>query len=110
MTNSTVAALPQKPHPDFPLTPRSDGRWCKRINGRLRYISGAADEALTEWLRVKDDWLAGREAPPKDDQAVTLDDVINSFRGYKEQLRDTGELAPRTFERYEATGNMRGWN
>lgn len=66
MAHSTAAALPQKPHPDFPLTPRADGRWCKRINGRLRYISGTADEALAEWLRVKDHWLAGRTTPPKD--------------------------------------------
>lgn len=104
--NCITATISAKPHPDFPLTLRVDGRWCKRVKGKLHYFPGTADEALSEWLRTKDYLLAGKTPPPKDDQAVTLADVINSFLGFKESLKDSGELAPRTFERYKAAGKM----
>lgn len=106
MANSTTASVSAKPHPDFPLTHRADGRWCKRVNGKLHYFKGTAEDALSEWLRTKDHLIAGKTPPPKDDQAVTLADVINSFLAFKESLKDSGELALRTFERYEAAGKM----
>ena len=58
MSDSSKAAVLKKPSKKFPLTPRGDGRWCKKIAGKLRYIKGNADEALAEWLRVKDYWLS----------------------------------------------------
>jgi integrase len=103
MANSKSAALPKKPRPDFPLTPRGDGRWCKRVHGKLRYITGTAQEALDEWNRVKDYWLAGREPPPKGGY-LSLSDLVNEFLHHKKQRLDSGELAPRTWQGYEAVG------
>jgi integrase len=85
------------------LTPRNDGRWCKKVRGKLHIFAGTADQALEEWLRVKDDLLAGRTAPPKSG-AICVADLVNHFLTYKQQLRESGELAPRTFDRYFASG------
>lgn len=112
MANSSKPERLKKPSKKFPLTPRGDGRWCKKIAGKLRYIKGSADEALAEWLRVKDYWLNGLEAPevgtadkPADDgQGIKVGELVNLFLLFKQGLVDNGELAPRTYARYETSG------
>jgi hypothetical protein len=92
LANSTAAAL--RKNPTFPLTP-SGGAGASE-SAASHYFAGTADEALSEWLRVKDYLLNGRTPPPRrtedDDDFVTLADVINKFLEFKEHLRDTGEL------------------
>ena len=105
MSHSKSVALPKKPRPDFPLTPRGDGGWCKRVHGKLHYFTGTADEALDEWLRVKDDLLAGREARPKEG-CLELAELVNAFLHHKKQMLDSGELAERTWGGYESVGKM----
>ena len=102
MAHSSIAAAPKKPHPDFPLTPRADGRWCKKVRGKIHIFAGTADEALEEWLRVRDDLLAGRTARPKGD-GLTVRDLVNRFLTTKRQLVESGELTPRTWADYHAT-------
>ena len=34
----------KKPYDGFPLTPRSDGRWCKRVAGTLHYFGRIQDD------------------------------------------------------------------
>jgi len=92
--------IPRKPHPDFPLTPRGDGRWCKKIRGKLHYFTGTDDEALSEWLRVKDDLLAGRTPHPKDDERLTLALLCNRFLTDKKARIASGELDPKTWADY----------
>ena len=43
----------EKPYPDFPLTPRVDGRWQKRFKGKLYAFSGNWKEALEQWAVAK---------------------------------------------------------
>ena len=100
--NSTKADRPKKPYPDFPLTPRADGRWCKRINGRVHYFRGDWQTALAEYQRVRDYLHAGK-APPISTDAVTLRDVCNEFLTLKDDLVQAGELKPRTFSDYKTT-------
>jgi integrase len=102
MAHSTRAAVSRKPHPDFPLTPRGDGRWCKKIKGKLYYFRGTAEEALAEWLRVKDDLLAGRTPRPAGD-GLTVEHLLDCFLNSKRPLLESGELAKRTFDDYYAT-------
>lgn len=91
--------------PDFPLSRRrGENRWCKKIGGRLRYFTGTADEALAEWERTKDDLLAGRTPRAKSSQLATVEYVVNRFLAHKEAAVTSGELSPRSFERYESTG------
>ncbi|HWA97341.1 MAG TPA: tyrosine-type recombinase/integrase [Pirellulales bacterium] len=103
MAHSTSAAAARKPHKDYPLTPRGDGRWCKKIRGRLVYFTGTADEALEEWLRVKDDLLAGRTPRPKDDKRLGIDGLANAFLTAKRERVDAGEMSARSWGDYYAT-------
>lgn len=50
---------PTKPYDDFPLTPRADGRWCKRINGKLELFIGDWKDAFDEYDRCKAALYAG---------------------------------------------------
>ena len=111
MAHSKAVTLPTKPRKDFPLYVHRSDRWAKKVRGKTEFFGKAATDpqgqaALEEWLRVKDTLLAGRSRPPKCENIVTLADVINPFLEHKEGRRDSGELATRTFTRYEATGKM----
>ncbi|MFN0035516.1 MAG: tyrosine-type recombinase/integrase [Saprospiraceae bacterium] len=93
-------AKPAKPHPDFPLTPHPTGRWCKKVRGKVHFFGPWRDPdgALVEWLRVKDDLLAGRKPRPKGQAAgVTIKYLVDAYLTRKEQHRDNGEIKPRTF-------------
>lgn len=91
-----------KATPDFPLWQRSDGRWCRKIKGRVHYFGTDRDAALEEWERVKADLLAGRTARPKGD-GLLLGDLAEHFLNSKRQMLTTGELSPRTFQSYLAS-------
>ncbi len=102
MAHSTKATAPRKPYPDFPLTPRTDGRWCKKVWGTLHTFSGTAQEALDEWNRVKDDLYARRTPRVKAD-GLTMGDLCNRFLTAKQQQRDGGEITARHWKNYKAT-------
>jgi integrase len=92
----------RKPHPDYPLTPRGDGRWCKKIRGKFHYFVGTAEEALDEWLRVKDDLLAGRKPRAKDGEMTVLE-VCDRFLVSKRQQVEEGTLKQLSWNDYKAT-------
>ncbi len=58
---------PPKPDDGFPLWLHPSGRWCKKIRQKVHYFGAASDRegALKEWLRVKDNLLAGEPRPAK---------------------------------------------
>ena len=103
-TQTRLTAKPAKPHPDFPLTAHPTRRWCKKVNGELHYFGRWEDPAgaLAEWLRVKDDLLAGRKARPKV-EGVTVRAVVNAFLTAKTRKMNAGELAARSFADYYKT-------
>ncbi len=106
-TRSRTLNKPAKPHRDFPLFPHATKRWAKKVRGKFHFFGPWRDPqaALEEWLRVKDDLLAGREPRPKiDPDSVTVEAVVNSFLAQKELLRDSGEITCRTFDELLATG------
>lgn len=116
MDQSTVSrrsgkpAKPPKPHVDFPLYPHASGCWAKKVRGKRHYFGPwrDPDAALAEWLRVKDDLLAGRKPRPKGEPGgLTVQQLVNAYLTWKEQLRDNGEIKRRTFrDAYIAAGRV----
>lgn len=100
-SGSVKSSKPAKPHPDFPLFPHATGRWAKKVRGEFHFFGPWRDPqgALEEWLRVKDDLLAGRKPRDKNDPGgPTIEYVTNAYLTRKEQLRDCGEISDRTFQ------------
>lgn len=96
MSNSTAKRKPEK---DFPLWQRSDGRWCRKIRGRVFYFGTDKQEALDEWLRVKDYRLAGKEPPPKDaPEALMLEAIVNAYLNSKAADVRAGEFSPKSLQ------------
>lgn len=94
------ATKPKKPSKTFPLTPHNNGRWCKKIKGKLHYFGTweDSDGALREYLDKKDYILAGSE-PPKDGH--TLYEVLDRFMVSRKKDLDTGEISHRTWKDYK---------
>jgi integrase len=100
-TRSIQSDKPAKPHPDFPLFPHATKRWAKKVRGELHFFGPWRDPqgALEEWLRVKDDLLAGRKPRDKNDPGgPTVELIANAYLTLKEQLRDSGDISERTFQ------------
>ncbi len=96
----------KRPPPDFPLSERrGENRWCKKILGRVHYFAGTKQEALSEWLRVKDDLLAGRKPQPADG-SLTLLELCDKFIKSKRSDLDSAALSPRTFAEYKRATDL----
>jgi len=102
-------ARPKLPRKDFPLRiHKGTGYWCKKVHGVVHYFGKIADDpkgvaAEEEWARVKDDLYAGREPRTANPDALTVEQLAFRFLAHKEQLRDNGELNPRTYQGYFAS-------
>jgi integrase len=100
---------PAKPYPDFPLFPHATGRWAKKVNGRFCYYGpwrgvpdGGWQAALDEYQKHRDTDYAGRARRTAGDAGPTLRELVNRFLTAKEQLRDSGDIAARTFADYHS--------
>jgi integrase len=102
--DTTTLTKPAKPHPDYPLTAHNNGRWCKKIRGKLHYFGYWADPqaALTEYLAVKDDLLAGRTPRPNAGQ-FAVRDLCNSYLTAQRLRMDSGGITSRSFADFYAT-------
>jgi len=54
---------PTKPYASFPLTPRNNGQWCKKVRGKVHFFGvwEDPDAALQRYLQLAADLHAGRE-------------------------------------------------
>lgn len=89
------ARKPEKPSDDFPLTPRHDGRWAKKIYGKVVLFKGTADEALAAY-REHMDKLGGN--PP--DERLQIYNLLEAFMCSKEVDLHAGQLTDRSFREY----------
>jgi integrase len=111
MANSTRPPRPAKPRPDFPLFPHANGRWAKKVRGRLHYFGKWADDpkgdaAALLWLDQRDALLAGRTPRISGGDGLTVHQLCNRFCEAKERQRDAGDITTRTFLDYHATAAL----
>lgn len=87
-------AKPNKPYPEFPLTPHPSGSWCKKIRGKLHYFGpwDDPDGTLDKYNQQKDALHAGRK-PREETDGLTVKQLVNKFLNAKLTLRDNGELS-----------------
>ena len=100
MTGKSSRKKPAKPYPDYPLTPRIDGRWQKKIRGRVHYFVGTWKEALETYLRDRDYLAAGVEPPGVNDTDMSVRDLCNRFLASKEESLHAGDISQRTWDEY----------
>ena len=99
MLNTTAAnssRKPEKPSPDFPLTPRTDGRWMKKIHGKIRYFTGTAEEALTKYENLI--VSLGQDQHER----LQIRDLCERFMCSKLTDLEAGQITKRTFAQYHA--------
>lgn len=106
MADSIVLALdrkaaksekPDKPYPEFPLYAHNTGRWAKKIKGRTHFF-GKWDDwqgALEKFNHDVHDLQRGRKPKPMglDEQAVTVEYLVNSFLAHREALVDSASYS-----------------
>jgi hypothetical protein len=107
MVNSTSKRAihkPPKPYPDFPLFAHCNGKWAKKIRGRLHYFGqwAAPDKALEEYKRQSKALHTGSTPRPTPGE-ITIKDLCNSFLTAKKARVDSGELAQRSWADYYVT-------
>jgi hypothetical protein len=103
----------RKSRSEFQLSRHPKGLWCKNVkqpDGKWKMfyfgrIEGDEDgqAAIKEWLRVKDDLLAGRTPRPKDDTRVTIKTLANAFLNGKRGAFESQEITWRTLDEHIAT-------
>ncbi len=101
-TSSRRGAKPDKPYPDFPLTPNGNGQWSKKIRKRVHYFGPWSDwqGALNRYLEVRDDLMAGRTPRPQNDDRLTVKELCDRFCTRWQDKLNAGEIVQRTFDDY----------
>ena len=96
-------AKPEKPWPDYPLTPHQNGKWCKKVRGQLFYFGSWDDPigALNEWLAEEPN-IRGSGQKSTDTSELDILWLCNTFYEAKEQQRDNGDLSTAALEDYES--------
>lgn len=103
MTKRQNETRPEKPRPDFPLTPHPCGQWVKRINGKLRHFGPWRDPegALKEYRRQRDALEGGGESTTG---SITVSRLCDHFLHSRRQMADRGDLSERTWNDYFEAG------
>ncbi|MGH7139802.1 MAG: hypothetical protein ACREHD_29025, partial [Pirellulales bacterium] len=99
------ASKPPKPYPDFPLCAHPNGRWTKKIKGRLVYFTKWSEDrdgsqALAQYLEERDDLHAGRRPRGKTGE-LSLADGLNAFLSAKLLAKQAGDIGPRMYGHYQ---------
>ena len=118
--------LPNKPYPDYPLTPHSSGkwykkitvngiskahyfgRWCRMVKGNMeRLPNDGWQDALALYKAQADDLHTGRTPRVnKTGDGLTLAALCNRFRTAKLRQQEAGEIALATYNGYVAITDL----
>jgi integrase len=106
MADSTKPNLFQKPRPDFPLFPHQNGRWAKKVRGKLHYFGKCADDpdgvaAEVDWERKRATLQDGRTwREPGTGDGPTVAAVCDKFLEGRKALLGSKEISPHTLNDY----------
>ena len=114
--------VPKRPYPEYPMGPHVNGRWQKRIKGKLYYFGrwGRMIDGAIVQLEGDDWWKpaleifkaqidgihAGRgqvDTTKPDPSQLTVAAMCNKFLTSKLRLLESAEIVKRTFEDYRGT-------
>lgn len=102
MTASQSTTKPDRPYPEYPLFPASNGQWAKKHKGK-RYNCGTWDDptgALEKWLKIREQLEVGLDPVVHADR-VSIGDAVNAFLDAKDAKVDAGDLSTRMFDQYK---------
>ncbi len=108
MANSTTslsAGKPGKPYSDFPLFPHGNGKWAKKIRGKLYYFGKWADPqgALEEYMAQREALHSGRPAKP---DALTIKSLGDRYLTARKHDVEAGELTQRSWDDYYVVAQL----
>ncbi len=94
---------PSKPTPDFPLSPRANGQWGKKIRGKIVCFGpwSDPDAALSRYLDQREDLQAGRKPRQYSREGTSVRDLVNRFLTDKKILVDSDLMSPRSWADYK---------
>jgi integrase len=116
MANSNTSPKPRKPYQNYPLYAHASRRWAKKIRGRTHFFGPWRDDpqfyeqdwkaALERYEHGVHDLQRGRKPRPmgQDEQAITVEYLVNSFLAHREALVESGELQRQTWLDYKSIG------
>lgn len=92
---------PEKPYPEFPLFAHAEGKWAKKIAGKMEYFGRWEDHAgaLAEYKRLYSD----DHGTPSVKTYLSLYDGLNEFMVAKEDSKLAGTLSAISFRDYKQT-------
>lgn len=101
-SNPNPPGKPSKPYDTFPLFAHDNGRWAKKIGGKLRYF-GPWDqwrEALTAYEQFQASRI-GVGLEPHQTSKLTVGDLTARFLADRREAVKSGELTQRSLADYE---------
>jgi integrase len=99
-TKKRDSRKPRKPYDDYPLTPHSNGQFCKKIKGKIFYFGSDPAKALELYRLQGDDLHAGR-TPRRSPDDLMVEDICNLFLDSKQKLVGSGRMTLRTWRGYK---------
>jgi integrase len=107
---NSASCNPEKPYDSFPLFPhKGTSRWCKKIKGRSFYFGKLSDgwqAALDRYEYEIPYILRGQTPPPRDQQALDIDHLVNGYLEHQENRVLTGELTQRSWNDLKRVGEL----
>ncbi len=104
----SAGVKPDKPYADYPLFPHATKRWAKKIKGRLHYF-GRWDDwqgALDAYQYAIPYLIRGQTPPPKNEEALSVDHLVNGYLEHQDNRVATGELTKRSFNDLKRVGAL----
>jgi integrase len=111
MANSignSASCKPEKPYPEFPLFAHANGRWAKKIRQRLHYF-GKWDNWQAAYEKYEYEipfLLQGKTPPPRDQEALNVDGLVNGYLEHQDNRVLTGELSKRSWNDLKRVGEL----